>query len=187
MDDAVKAYEARLQKSPDDRTLLYILAEAQRTYQKNADRSVEIGEKLAEVEKKFGKKVDVPEQALLAGQYVKAGKLKQGAELFEVIAPLDPKLEAWHLKEAATTWLKAKDNDKALAAARKSGKAAVPEKRSEQLTHFWHRALGDVFLEAGEPKEAIPHYQHAITSTKIAGYVKDCQAKLAKAEAAAKQ
>jgi len=187
MDEAVKGYEERLKKAPEDRTLLYLLTEAHATYTKNATRSVELGEKLAAVEKKLGKKVDVPGQAQLAQQYIKAGKLKEGAELYEEIAPLDPKLEAWHYKEAATTWLKAKDKTKALAAAKKSEKAATPEKRSEQLTHFWHRALGDVFLEGGEPKEAIPHYEQAIASTKTAGYIKDCQMKLAQAEAAAKK
>jgi len=44
-----------------------------------------------------------------------------------------------------------------------------------------------VFLEAGEPKEAIPHYEQAIATTKIAGYIKDCQMKPAQAEAAAKK
>jgi hypothetical protein len=187
MEDAVKGYEERLKQTPEDRTLLYILAEAQRTYQKNPARSIELGEKLASVEKKLGNKVDVYEQSQLAGQYVKASKFKDGAELFESIAPLDAKMEAWHFKEAAAAWMKGKDSEKALAAARKSEKAATPEKRTELLTHFWHRGLGDVFLDAGAPKDAIPHYQQAIASTKIAGYVKDCQAKLAKAEAEAKR
>lgn len=187
MDDAVKGYEERLKAAPEDRALLYILTEAQGTYQKNAARSVELGERLAAVEKKLGNKVDVSAQAYLAQQYIKVGNLKEGAKLFESIAPLDAKLEAWHYKEAATTWMKAKDRDKALAAARLSEKAATPEKRTEQLTHFWHRALGEVFLEGGEPKAAIPHFEKAIASTKLAGYIKDCQAKLAQAEAAAKK
>src|SRR5205814_2200726 len=127
---------------------------------------------------------DVPEQAQLAQRYVKTGKLKEAAELFETIAPLDAKLEAWHYKEAATTWLKAKEKNKALAAAKKSAKATIPEKRTEQLVHFWHRALGAVFLETGE---AISHFEQAIASTKIEGYIKDCKAKLAQAEAAAKK
>lgn len=187
MNDAVKGYEERLKKSPENRTLLYILAEAQRNYQKNAVRSIELGEKLAEIEKKLGNKVDVNEQAQLAGQYAKAGKQKEAATLFESIAPLDGKLEAWHLKEAATAWLKANEKAKAIAAAKKSETAVIPEKRTDLLVHFWHRGLGDVFLEAGEPANAIPHYEQAISSTKIAGYIKDCQAKLEMAQAAAKK
>ena len=187
MDDAIAAYETRLKKSPDDVTVLYLLTEAYATYAKNPARSAELGEKLAAVEKKLGKKLDVSGQAQLAQQYVKSGKLKEGAELYEKIAPLDAKTEAWHYKEAATTWLTAKDKEKALAAAKKSAAAATPEKRSDILTYFWHRALGDVFLDTGEPNEAIAHYKQAIAVTKIEGYAKDTRAKLAQAEAAARK
>lgn len=184
MDAAIEGYEARLKKAPDDRTVLYVLTEAYSRYKENPARGVQLGEKLAALEKKAGKPADVSAQAQLAQQYLKSGKAKEAAELYESIAPLDKKLEAWHFKEAATTWLKAGDKAKALAAAKKSD-AAAPEKRSELLAYFWHAALGDVYLGAGEPKSAIPHFEQAIASTKIEGYVKDCKAKLAKAQAAA--
>lgn len=183
MDAATAGYEARLKKSPDDRTVLYVLAEVYARYKEDASRSAELGEKWAALEKKAGKPIDVSAQAQLALQYSKSGKSKEGAELYEAIAPLDKTLEAWHFKEAAAVWLKAGDEPKALAAAKKSD-AAPPEKRSELLTHFWHRGLGDVYLGADDPKSAIPHYKQAIATTTIEGYVKDCKLKLLEAQAA---
>lgn len=186
LDAALKDYEARVEKTPDDRTALYLLAEAYATFKEDPAKSAEFAEKLAAVEKKLGKGQDVASQAQLAQQYVKAGKLKQGATLYETIAPLDANLEAWHLKEAAAVWLKAGDKAKAVAAAKKSA-AAPPEKRSELLTYFWHRGVADALLDGGEPALAVPIYEKAIAACKIDGYLKDCRSKLADAQAAAKK
>ena len=186
LDAALKDYEARLKATPDDRTALTLLTEAYATYKEDPAKCVEFAEKLAAVEKKLGKGQDAASQAQLAQQYVKAGKFKQGATLFETIAPLDAKLEAWHLKEAAAAWLKAGDRARAVAAAKKSA-AAPPEKRSELLTYFWHRGVADVLLDSGEPALAVPEYELAIATCKIDGYLKDCRAKLMDAQAAAKK
>jgi tetratricopeptide (TPR) repeat protein len=184
MDAAVAGYEARLAKDPDDRTALYLLAEAYATYKKDPARAADRGSRLAAAEKKAGRPDDAAELARLAAQYVKAERLKEGAELYERLAPNDPKLEAWHLKEAAAAWLKAGEKTKAVAAARKSA-AAAPEARPGGLRYFWHRGLGDVFLQAGEPKEAVPQYEQALAATKIDGYIKDTKVKLAQARSAA--
>ncbi|MGL4553178.1 MAG: tetratricopeptide repeat protein [Gemmataceae bacterium] len=183
---AVEEYEARLKKTPDDRTVLYLLAEAYAAYKKDPARSAELTEKLVAADRKAGRGASVSDQAQLAQQYLKSGKLREGAKLFETIAPLDPKLEAWHLKEAAAAWLKAGDRANAVAAAKKSA-AAAPEARGALLTYFWNRGLGDVFLAGGEPALAVPHYERALTSTDIDGYLKDTRAKLAEAQAAAKK
>jgi hypothetical protein len=184
MDAAVAGYEARLAKDPDDRTALYLLAEAYATHKKDPAKAADRGEKLAAAEKKAGRPEDAAELARLAAHYVKAERPKDGAELFERVAPADPKTEAWHLKEAAAAWLKAGDKTKAVAAARKSA-AAAPEARSAQLTYYWRRGLGDVLLDAGEPKEAVAQYEGALAATKTDGSVKDTKAKLAQARAAA--
>ena len=166
--------------------MLYLLTDAYASYKRDPAKSVEYGEMLAAVDKKLGKKQDLPELALLAQQYVLAEKPKEGATLFETIAPLDAKLEAWHLKEAAAAWLKAGDKIKAIAAAKKST-AAAPEKRSVLLTYFWHRGVADVFLNSGEPALAIPQYKLAIAVDTIDGYHKDTKLKLLEAEDAAKK
>jgi hypothetical protein len=184
MDAAVAGYEGRLAKDADDRVALYLLAEAYATYKKDPARAADRGSRLAAAEKKAGKPEDAHELARLAAQYIKADKLKEGAELFEKLAPGDSKLEAWHLKEAAAAWLKAGEKAKAVADAKKSA-AAAPEARSPQLTYFWHRGLGDIFLEAGEPKDAVPQYMQALAATTIDGYIKDTKAKLAQARSAA--
>ncbi len=53
-----------------------------------------------------------------------------------------------------------------------SGAEAGPEKRGDLLLHFWHRALGHVFLDTGEPVLAIEHLEAAIKTTKIDGDTK---------------
>ena len=184
LDAAIAGYEARRKKDSGDDTALYLLAEAYGMYKRDATKAAEAGEQLAAIEAKAKKPADTPERAKLAEQLVKAGKPKAGAELFETIAPADAKQEAWHLKEAAAAWLKAGDKPKAVAAARKSASAA-PEARDELLAYFWRRALGDILLDAGEPKESIAQYEKALATAKIEGYTKDTRAKLEQARTAA--
>ena len=177
----IKRHEERLKKNPKDRLSVYLLSEVYSRVQENPERSVELLKQLAVLDgKKAGEAVDVNASAKLAMQYIRAKEYQKGAELYEQIAPLDKTLEAWHWKEAAAAWLKLKQNEKALAAAKKSIES-TPEKRNELLAHFWHRGLADVFLAVSEPKLAIPQYEKAIETTKIEGYVKDCKASLAEA------
>ncbi len=56
-----------------------------------------------------------------------------------------------------------------------------PEKRNDQLAHFFHRNLGDIFMQLNKPKKAIPHFEIAIEKTNIEGYVKDTKTSLAEA------
>lgn len=185
--DLAQRYETVLKKDDKNITALYILSELYADLKRDPARSAALLEQLAKVAAADGETLNVTSSAKLAQQYVKQGKFKEGATLFEKIAPLDTKLAAWHWKEAAQAWVKAKDKPKALAAA----KAAVetgPETRGDLLLHFWHRALGQVFLETGEPTLAIEHLEAAIKSTAIEGYIKDCQKELTTAkEQAAKQ
>lgn len=181
--DALTGYEAKLKQTPNDRTTLYILTEAYSTLSRNPARAAELFEKLTAIDEKLGKAPNPIEQAQRAKQLIESGMVKEGAQLYELIAPLDATLESWHLKEAAAAWLKAGDPQRALAAARKSA-AGPGEKRNEQLTYFWHKGLADVFLDGGAAKESIPHYQQAMTLTKLDGYLKDCRERLAKAQAA---
>ena len=176
----IKRYEDALKKDPNNKTALYILSDVYDKLKENPKRAAEVMERLATVTKQQGGEVDVGAQAKLAAQYVKAGKVKEGAELFEKIADLDPKLAAAHWKDAAMAWLEVKDKERALAAAKASA-ASMGETRGELLEHFWHKALADIFLEVGEAKLAIPHYEKAIEKTNIAGYLSDCRKKLAEA------
>lgn len=185
LDDAVKGYEERLKKSPEDRVVLFVLTEAYGRYRNKPDLSADAGEKLIALEEKQKIKPDVLGRAEVARQMVLAKRYQTGAELFEKLAPLDKTVEAWNYKEAAQAWLKAGDKPKALAAAKKSA-AAPPEKRSDLLAYFWRRALGETFMGLDEPKTAVGHFEQALKLTTIDGYVKDTQKKLAEAKAAAR-
>lgn len=179
--DLVKRYEAVLTKDDKNVTALYILSELYADLKRDPKRSADLLERLAKLSAESDETLNVADSAKLAQQYVKQAKFKEGAMLFEKIAPLDDKLAAWHWKEAAQAWVKAKDNPRALKAA-KAAVAAGPEKRGELLQYFWHRALGQVFLETGEPALAAEHLEAAIKSTKVEGYLKDTKAELATAK-----
>lgn len=182
--DAIKGYEARLKKSPDDRVVLYILTEAYGRYQDKPDLSADAGERLIAVEEKQKIKPYAISHQEIARQMVLAKRYKAGAELFEKLAPLEKTMEAWNYKEAALAWLKDEDKPKALAAARKSS-AGTPETRGDQLAYYWQRALGETFMKLDEPKTAVGHFEKALKLTKIDGYYKDTLGLLAEAKIAA--
>ena len=173
-------YEDRLKKNEEDMTALYVLSEIYDRWVPNAKRGVEVTERLLKLQQKEGLKIDIPTAAQLAQQQGRAGKWQEAAKLFEQIAPLDIKTSAWYWKEAAQAWLKAKDNDKALIAAKASA-SCRPERRSELLTYFWHKGLADTFLQTGEPTLAIGQYEQALQYTDIEGYRIDCMRFLAEA------
>jgi hypothetical protein len=184
--ELAQRYEDALKKDPDDRTALFVLSYVYAQTQRDPNRAVEMLQRLARLDEKDGKPANVSQLAELARQYVQAKRVVDGASLYEKVAAMDEKLAAWHWKEAGAAWLAAGEKAKALAAARQSD-AAKPESRSEQLVHFWHRGLADVFLASDEPKAAIPHYEKAIESTNIPGYLEACRKSLAEAQSRATQ
>lgn len=161
--DAVKIYEAKLKNDPRDKPALYALTEIYRQVDPNPARRTELLKVLGEVQKQ--------DEAKLAAK-------------FEQLAADQPQLAGVHWKDAAAAWLRADDKKQALAAAQ-NAEAAGPDNRNDQLAHFWHKAMGDVYLGLDQPKKAIPHLETAIQKTTIAGYIKTCEEQLAKARAAA--
>ena len=186
IDDLIKRHEDRLKKNDKDRTSLYILAEVYSGAKSNPQKAIEYTQRLAKVDGSKGKPVSVRLSASLAQQFIKAGDYQKGAELYEKIAPQDESLAAWHWKEAASAWLKAGEKKKALAAAKKSHESA-PEKRSDLLTHFWHKGIADIFLATDDANLAIEHYKKAIKTTKIDGYIQSSKAGLKAAKEKARQ
>jgi len=180
VDDLVKRCEDRLARAPDNEAGLTILGEIFMRLKPNPRRAAELLERLGAVRAKAGRELGVGEAADLAGEYVKDRRFKQGAEVFEKTAARDPKLAAWHWKEAAAAWQKEGEKERAVAAAR-AAERGEPEGRSEILAHFWHRGLADVFFEAGEFGASIPHYEEAIRKTTIDGYRKECEQRLGEA------
>ncbi len=183
---AVEDHEKRLKKDANGVLSLYLLSEIYTRTQPNPQRAVQLLDRLAKLQPdKKGKKVNVSQTAKLAMQYVRAKEYQKGAELYEKIAPLDQALAGYHYKEAAGAWMRVDNKKKALRAARNAVKSG-PDNRSEILTYFWNRNLGDVFLQAGEAKEAIPLLETALTKTTIKGYVTATKGQLAEARSQVK-
>lgn len=192
MDNLTKRYEEILKKDPNHYTAVYILSEIYRSGDKNPQRAIELMKQLEKLEKKKDPATSdkamstadqlnyAREKAKLASQYVKSKDYKKAAKIYEEIAPTDPTTRAWNLKEAASAWMK--DNNRTEAARLANLAAeAEPEKRNDQLTHFFHRNLGDLFLQLDQPKKAIPHFEIAIQKTNIDGYIKGTKSSLAEA------
>jgi tetratricopeptide (TPR) repeat protein len=104
-DELARRYEELLKKDPNDRLALYVLSELYAELKRDPQRAAALIERLAKLDQKAGQQVNVQQTANLAQQYIKAKKFKEGAELYEQIAPLDANLAAWHWKEAAAAWL----------------------------------------------------------------------------------
>ena len=98
--------------------------------------------------------------------------------------PNAPRTAASILKDAAAAWIEADDKPRALEAAKKS-LASLPEIGTSCWSISGGGGLGDVFLAAGEPAQAIPQFEAALAVVKIDGYRKDTEKQLADAKAAA--
>lgn len=180
-EDAAKRYEERLQKDAKDQIALEMLADLYGSLLDKPELASKYAKQLQELNPPDLKNpLDVLKQSELGRQLVKAKNYKEAAELYEKIAPADPKLAAWHWKEAAEAWMKIKETEKAHLAALESTKCE-PESRNDQLTYYWSRNLADILVETGEYELAVKNYELALTKTKIAGYLKDTEAKLAAA------
>ncbi len=141
LDQGIKRYEERLEKQADDLAALCVLDRIySQTSRKDAAKAKVIGDRLR----------------------TETLRLATGlAQKLQAQAEQDPKVAAWHLKDAAQIWLEAEDKGLAVASA-KASLAAAPENRSQILTYQWHQGLGDVFLEAGEIKLAVQEFEAAI-------------------------
>lgn len=179
-DEAAKRLEQRLENDPNDRAALFLLSEIYGSLKRDPRRRVELLNRFIAREADRGEPQTVTQKADRAQLYAKADRFREAAELYEAAAVADAGSAAWHWKEAAAAWLKSGDKERALVAAQASS-ASAPERRSELLTHFWHKGVADAFLEAGAPALAIPHYEHAIASAKVEGYRSASEAKLAEA------
>ncbi|MBM4069262.1 MAG: hypothetical protein FJ271_09995 [Planctomycetes bacterium] len=112
-----------------------------------------------------------------------SGKHKQAAELLEKLAQRAPPAVRSRMRaDAAMSWLKAQDKDRALAAAR-SAAADPPASKIKSAKHRWHRTLGEVFLETGQYAEAVEHLQRALENATNTNARNECQRMLDNARA----
>jgi tetratricopeptide (TPR) repeat protein len=162
-DVAIARYEAALAADAEDIAAITVLAAIYTRTKRDAARGDEFTRRLEAANKQLAKKY---------------------AEQLEKDADTAPRTAASILKDAAAAWIEAEDKPRALAAAKKS-LASLPEDRGGLLVYFWRRGLGDVFLAAGEPAQAIPQLEAALAVVTIDGYRKDTEKQLAEAKAAA--
>ena len=164
IDEYVKRHEQVLKKDPNQRLSLYMLSEIYSRMKEQPDRAAELIDRLAALDQQSGKPRDVPQQAQLAQQYVRAKKYQQGAELYESIAPLDEKLAAWHWKEAAAAWLSAGQKDKALGRRQEVGRqprrnpqrvvdALLAPRFGGRVPQGGRSQSGDPALRGGHPED----------------------------------
>lgn len=180
---ATKRYESLLKKEKENTTALYMLSEIYEKVTKDPERATAMLQQLAKVDAKSSPKpvngakmsqTEVLAQGRLAASLVRSRQFQKGAELFEKIAPHLEVTEAWHWKEAAIAWHKIDENRKALSALDKAIKSG-PDKRTDQLTHFWYRQVGDLYVSMEKYKMAIPMFEKAIEFTEIQGYIDGCR------------
>ncbi|WP_146528155.1 tetratricopeptide repeat protein [Novipirellula artificiosorum] len=195
IDELVERYEEKLTKEPNDEPTVYLLAEIYSNMRRDPKRTIELLEQLQKLQSKgqvsdpdsmsaSEKQRMVLAKSNLAREYLRGDAYRKAAKLYEAIAPLDPTTQAWNLKEAAIAWMKEGNPSKALKLAERA-EVAPAEARNDQLTHFFHRHLGDLFMKLALPAKAIPHYEIAIEKTTIAGYKKDTAQSLREAQQAA--
>ena len=197
IDNLIKRYEGFLNRDKNDYLAVSMLADLYSHANRKPARAIELLKQLEKLEAKkyptiVGEKNSdankarvAVEKAKLAQQYVQAREYRKAAKLYEEIAPLDATTLAWNLKEAASAHLK-DGNKKEATRLAIAADAAPPESRNDLLAHFFHRNLGDIFLQLGQHKKSISHYELAVAKTDIEGYIKDTKASLEEAKSKSK-
>ena len=183
-DNLIKRYETMHSQDAKHYLPVYLLAEL---YERgNPKKAIEFNTKLQELDaaNRTNSKVELTEaetlkiarmNARLATQYANDKQYVRAAELFLKIAPEEKATQAWHMKEAASAYAKAGETDKAMKVLKSLEKVA-PEKRNDQLTHYYHRQIADLYTELEQFAKALPHYEIALKKTTIEGYINDMRA-----------
>jgi len=175
-------YQKQLEDDPQNVPALVILSSLASDVDRDPVLQVKYLQQLLDIQdKNTDLPVDPKVVTDLARAYARTKDGPKAAVLFERAAELDEAQKTHHLKDAAKAWVDAGEMDKAVATARKAVEVG-PDTRSELLTHFWHRGIGQVFLAAKKRDEAVEHLQKAVETTKIDGYKKDSQAELDEAK-----
>ena len=107
-EEVIRLYEGRLKANPEDVAALNVLTDIYSKVQQNPKRASDLVTKLGEeVLKKSGGINEPYADANLAGQFVTAGKYRDGAAMYEQLAVNTPKMSGVYYKDAAQAWLKA--------------------------------------------------------------------------------
>ncbi len=180
IDAGRQRYEQRLEKNAKDRTALYFLSQFHFTIGREYEKRAEYLQRTLDLDKEDGKERDLKTTEDLAFAFFLARQNVKSAELYEELAPLIKDSTSWNFKQAAQAWLRAKELEKALAAAREADKLG-PDKRSQSSLDKWHAELGEVFLATKQRDPAVKHYEQALEATSADVYRKEYTDKLEQA------
>jgi tetratricopeptide (TPR) repeat protein len=177
-----KRYEAKLEVNPKDRTSLTILESAVQRLMHDMPRQAEYLRRLIKLDKEEGKTPDSEMRAKLAFTLRLSHKEVESAEMYQSISDSDKDYRSYCLAQAAESWERAGQPQKAIAAAIEASNLG-PDVRTNRSLYQWHRLLGDLFLKHLAKAPALKHYAAALENASIDPYRDQCREKLKLVEA----
>lgn len=177
-----KRYEAKLEANPNDRTALTILERAVQQLMHDMPRRAEYLRRLIELDKQQGKTPSSEMRAQLAFTLRLSHKEAESAEMYQSISDSDKDYRSYCLAQAAESWQRAGQPEKAIAAAVKASNLG-PDVHTSRSLYEWHRLLGDLFLKHLAKAPALKHYTAALENASIDPYRDQCREKLKLVEA----
>lgn len=175
--ELLRRYETKLFKDPKDRTSLIILEAAVSGLMHDMAREADLLRRLIELDKEEGKSPDTDRMAALAFKLRLSDKEVESAELYQSIADMDEKMRAFCLAEAAESWQKAGEEEKAIEIAKRASKLG-PGVRASRSLYRWNRQLADLFLKHLNKPLALKHYTVALDHANIDAYREQCRDRL---------
>lgn len=172
-----KRYEAKLNAAPKDRTTLTILAAASQTLKHDLPLRAKYLRRLIELDQESGKTSDSEMRAQLAFALRLTKKETESAQMYQAIADSDKTYRAYGLAEAAESWQRAGERDKAITAAIEASNSG-PGVRATRSIYQWHRTLGEIFLKYLIKAPAKKHFTAALEHANIDAYRDQCREKL---------
>ncbi|KAA1260071.1 hypothetical protein LF1_26100 [Rubripirellula obstinata] len=176
-DALLQRYQARLEESPKDRTTLIILERAVTMLRHDMPRRADLLQRLIALDKADGKPLDFDRVAKLAFTLRLADKEVESAEMYQDLAEQVPSKRSSCLAEAAESWQRAGEPDKAISLAIEASNLGPDAKPYRDLYH-WNRMLADLFLKHLAKAPALKHYTAARQTAKIDAYREQCDEKL---------
>lgn len=175
-------YESRLEANPKDRIALTVLARMAYLITRDHSQHGMYLDRLIALDREQSKSADPEMLNLRATTFMYESKNKESAELFESVSRDYQDFASTSLVKAATSWVRAREFEKAIAAAKRAHEIG-PDRYATRDVYRWHRELGELFLKQAHPAEAIEHLEAAKENARIDAYREQCEDLLVQAKA----
>jgi hypothetical protein len=176
-DELFQRYEAKLEANPKDRTSLMILEMAVQQLMFDLPRRAGYLRRLIELDIAEGKTPDPEMQTQLAFLLRLSHKEAESAEMYQSISDSVKDYHSYCLAQAAESWQRAGEPEKAIAAANQASNLG-PDVRASRSLYEWNRLLGDLFLKHLAKEPAKKHYTAALEHANIDAYRDQCREQL---------